>query len=183
MATINDELYERFRSNLEAVSGRCIRTSKSELAATLTGLFKEAGLPDVCVQKSPILEETGVASALKDAGIEVYTDHIRLHAETAKGGISENQYGIAELGTLVQVGDDVDGRITGTMSEDYFGIVKGSTILPEYDDMFDVLAEMKEMPPFVGFVTGPSRTADIECVATVGVHGPLRLTAIVVDDI
>lgn len=182
MAVITDALYERFKTNLEAVSGKCVRTSKADLAKTLADLFKEAGLPDVCIQKSPILEEADVAKTMEEAGITVYTDHIRLHAETAKGGISENQYGIADLGTLVQVGDDVDGRITGTMSEDYFGVVKGSTILAEYDDMFDVLAGLDEMPPFVGFVTGPSRTADIECVSTVGVHGPLRLTAIVVDD-
>ena len=68
------------------------------------------------------------------------------------------------------------------MCEYYSGIVKGCTIVPEYDDMFDVIAALPEMPNFVGFVTGPSRTADIECVSTVGVHGPLRLSAVVVDD-
>ena len=68
------------------------------------------------------------------------------------------------------------------MAERYFGVVKGSTIVPTYDDMFDLLSGLPQIPDFVGFISGPSRTADIECVSTVGVHGPLTLTAIVVDD-
>ena len=114
--------------------------------------------------------------------MQVYTDHIRLHAETAKGGVSEVQYGIADLGTLVQANTDVDRRFVATASEHYVGVVKGSTIKVDIDDMFDTLCELPELPNFVGFMTGPSRTADIECVTTVGVHGPLKLTAVVVDD-
>lgn len=164
------------------MNGSCVRTSKQELGKAVAGIFTEAGIPDTCLVETPLLSEGGVIEALKAAGIQVYTDHIRLHAETAKGGISQVHYGIADLGTLVQASTDVDPRIVATMSEYYIGIVKGSTIVPEYDDMFDVLCQLPEIPNFVGFVTGPSRTADIECVSTVGVHGPLRLTAIVVDD-
>ena len=182
MNTITDALYERFKTNLEAVNGTCVRTSAAELGATLTGLMKELDIPDACIAQTPLLEEAGVAKALEGAGIGVYTDHIRLHAETAKGGVTEAQFGIAELGTLVQARDCVDERIVSTMSESYFGVVPGSTIVEEYDQMFEMLGNLPEIPNFVGFVTGPSRTADIECVGTVGVHGPIRLTAVVVDD-
>ena len=171
MSKMPDELYESFKANLEKVDGKCFRASKDTLAETLTGLFKELDIKDTCIAETPLLKEAGVAEALKNAGIEVFTDHIRLHAETAKGGISENQYG-----------DEVDARLVGTMSESYFGVVKGSTIVPLYDDMFELLGNLPELPNFVGFITGPSRTADIECVGTVGVHGPIRLTAVVVDD-
>lgn len=68
------------------------------------------------------------------------------------------------------------------MSADYFGILKESTIVDDYDAMFDVICALPEMPNFVGFVTGPSRTADIECVSTVGVHGPLRLSIVIIQD-
>ena len=182
MNLFTDELYERFKKNLESVNGTCVRASKATLGKAIADVFTEAGIPDVCVAETPLLREAGVADALKDAGIQTYTDHIRLHAETVKGGVSENQYGIADLGTMVQGRDDIDERTVATMSEYYVGVVKGSTILAEYDDMFDVLAGLPQMPGFVGFITGPSRTADIECVSTVGVHGPIRLTAVVVDD-
>jgi len=182
MGMITDELYESFKTNLEAVGGSCVRTSEKELGAVIADLFKQIDIEDACVYESPMFKEAGVVQAMKDAGIETYTDHIRLHGETAKGGLSEAQYGIAELGTLVQAQNDVDGRLVAIMPEYYIGVVKGSTIVPEYDEMFDMLGALDEIPGFVGFITGPSRTADIECVSTIGVHGPLKLTAVVVDD-
>ena len=182
MTKISDELFDRFKTNLEKVDGTCVRASAGTLGETLARLVSDLGIKETCLAMTPLFEEAGVVPALEAAGITVYTDHIRLHAETAKGGISENQYGIAELGTMVQGHDVIDERIIATMSESYFGVVKGSTIVPEYDDMFELLGNLPELPGFVGFITGPSRTADIECVGTVGVHGPIRLTAIVVDD-
>lgn len=182
MCKITDELYECFRKNLEAVNGSCARTSKAGLGKAAADFFAEAGITDACLAETPLLRDAGVAEALKAAGITVYTDHIRLHQETVRGGVSENQYGIAELGTLVQAHDGVDERIIATASEFYIGIVKGSAIVETYDAMFDLLCGLPELPNFVGFMTGPSRTADIECVTTVGVHGPIRLAAIVVED-
>ncbi len=182
MNKITDELYERFKTNLEGVNGTCVRASKENLGKAVAGIFTEAGIPDTCIVETPLMKEAGVINALEEAGIKVYTDHIRLNAEKVKGGVSESQFGIANLGTMVQARDVIDERIVSTMSEYYIGIIKGSMIVPEYDDMFDIISEWPEMPNFVGFVTGPSRTADIECVSTVGVHGPLQLSIVVVDD-
>jgi L-lactate dehydrogenase complex protein LldG len=182
MSTITNELLERFKTNLESVNGTCVHTGKANLGKAVADIFLENGIPDTCIVETPILKEGGVIQALQDAGIKVYTDHIRLNAETVKGGVSECQYGIADLGTIVQARDVVDERILSTMSEYYIGVVKGSTIVAEYDDMFDILAGLPEMPNFVGYITGPSRTADIECVSTVGVHGPLKMSVVVVDD-
>ena len=171
MKSITDDLYESFKKNLESVNGNCMRTPKAELGKVITELFKEHNVDSVSLFESPMLKEAGVISSLQQNGITVHTDHIRLHAETDKGGLSEAQHGIAEL-----------GRIVATMSEYYIGVVKGSTIVPTYDDMFDILSGMKKIPNFVGFITGPSRTADIECVGTVGVHGPIEVSIVIVDD-
>jgi len=182
MSSISDELYERFKTNLEAVNGNCLRCSSADLGKTIADTFGAAGIPDACVFESPELKEAGVVDAMKAAGMTVYTDHLRLNAETAKGGVSLGQAGIAELGTMMQFDDAADGRIVSTMCEYYIGVIKGDTVVDSYDDMFDKLSEMDPFPNFVGFVTGPSRTADIECVGTVGVHGPIQITVIIVDD-
>lgn len=182
MNKMTDALYESFQKNLEAVNGTCVRTARSGIGGAIAKVFQEAGVKDACLPETPLFREAGVKEALEAAGIQVYTDHIRLHAETARGGVSEAQYGIAELGTLVQCRDSVDERIVATMSEIYVGVVPGSKIAETYDEMFDLLSGLNPIPNFVGFVTGPSRTADIECVSTVGVHGPIQLFAVVVDD-
>ncbi len=182
MGTFTDELYESFRSNLEAAGGSCVRTSKADLGKTIAGLFKDYGADTACLAESDLMKEAGLAKDMQEAGIETFTDHIRQHGETAIGGCSQAAFAIAELGTLVQADTDVKAREVAIMPDYYIGIVKGSTIIPTYDEMFFKLAEYDELPGFVGFITGPSRTADIECVATIGVHGPLKLTAVVVED-
>ena len=177
-----DALYERFKANLEAVNGECSLAAKADAGTVVADLFQAKGIKTACVAETDFLREIGIVPALREAGVEVFTDHIRLHAETAQGGISEAQYGVADLGSILQVGDEIDARIVATMSADYFGILKESTIVDDYDAMFDVICALPEMPNFVGFVTGPSRTADIECVSTVGVHGPLRLSIVIIQD-
>ena len=182
MGKIADDVYNLFESSLVAVGGGCVRTSKAELGKTIAGLFKEYGADSACLAESDLFKDAAVAAAMKDAGIETFTDHIRKHGETAIGGCSQAAFGIAELGTLVQADTDVRAREVAIMPDYYIGVVKGSTIKPTYDEMFMEMASWNEMPNFVGFITGPSRTADIECVATIGVHGPLKMTAVVVDD-
>ena len=177
-----DALYERFKANLEAVNGECSLAAKADAGKVVADLFQAKGIKTACVAETDFLREIGIVPALREAGVEVFTDHIRLHAETAQGGISEAQYGVADLGSILQVGDEIDARIVATMSADYFGILKESTIVDDYDAMFDVICALPEVPMFVGFVTGPSRAADIECVSTVGVHGPLRLSIVIIQD-
>lgn len=177
-----DVLYERFKKNLEAADGECSAASKADAAKVVAELFRDKGVKQTCVAESDFLRELGIVPALREAGIEVFTDHIHKNIETVQGGISEVQYGIADLGTVMQVGDEIDSRICATAASDYLAIVKESNLVDDYDAMFDLLCGLPELPNFVGFVTGPSRTADIECVTTVGVHGPLRLYAVVVQD-
>lgn len=110
------------------------------------------------------------------------TDHFRKNAPDDKGGVTEADYGIANLGSIVQMKDDIDCRIVETVSDVYVGIVKLSKIVDTFDDMIDIMAETKPFPKFAGIITGPSRTADIECVGTVGVHGPRQYSVIVVED-
>ncbi|MGO3017627.1 MAG: LutC/YkgG family protein [Anaerococcus sp.] len=183
MEVISEKLYDKFKNALEAVNGSCIKIQKSDLAQTIVQLYDGLNVKDTCLLETDLMKELKVADHLKEKGIEVFTDHIRLHAETAIGGISEVAHGIAELGSVTQESDDVDARIIATMPEYYIGVIKGSNIIDTYDQMFDYLSELDPIPNYVGMITGPSRTADIECVSTVGVHGPLKVTIIVLEDL
>ena len=165
------ELYETFQKGLTSVNGESYIAKKADVAATLTKIFQDKDTHEVALVETPLLKEIGAVDALKAAGIKVDTDHFRKNAPDDKGGVTEADYGIANLGSIVQMKDDIDCRI-----------VKLSKIVDTFDDMIDIMAETKPFPKFAGIITGPSRTADIECVGTVGVHGPRQYSVIVVED-
>ena len=77
-----------------------------------------------------------------------------------------------------------DVRLTGMISEVSVLMLRKSTIYPDLPSIAQLLRErMNEgTATYTTLVTGPSRTADIERVAAVGVHGPLELHIILLED-
>ena len=75
-----DVMYERFDKNLQAVNGNSWLAAVPEAADIIVNAFKERGIKDTCLCETPLLKEMGLKKALEDAGITVYTDHIRLQA-------------------------------------------------------------------------------------------------------
>jgi L-lactate dehydrogenase complex protein LldG len=55
-------------------------------------------------------------------------------------------------------------------------------VVAAYEDGWDRLREGGGMPRAINFITGPSRTGDIEQRIELGAHGPRRLHIILVDD-
>ncbi len=102
-------------------------------------------------------------------------------AAEAKVGISQMDWALANTGTLVQHADEVDKRLVSTLPPLHIALVSSAAILP------DLPALLSRVDPrnsaYLSFITGPSRTADIERVLTIGVHGPERLIIVVVDDL
>ncbi|MFR8761609.1 LUD domain-containing protein [uncultured Megasphaera sp.] len=177
-----DAVYEVFQKGLTNVNGECYLAKAAEVGATLAKIFQAKETTSVSVVESELFREVGVVKALQQAGITVHTDHFRKFSPDDKGGVTEADYGIANLGSIVQLKDDIDCRIVEIASDVYVGVIKLSRILDDFDAMIDVMAATKPFPRFAGVITGPSRTADIECVGTVGVHGPRQYSVIVVED-
>ncbi len=108
-------------------------------------------------------------------------DVTRELAAEAKVGISQMDWALANTGTLVQHADAVDNRLVSTLPSLHIALVSSAEIVP------DLPALLKRVDPrqtaYLSFITGPSRTADIERVLSIGVHGPERLIIVLVDDL
>jgi L-lactate dehydrogenase complex protein LldG len=91
--------------------------------------------------------------------------------------------GIAETGTLM-LPSAPDRPVTlNLLAETEIVVLKSSAIVGAYEDGWDRLrAEIGEMPRNVMFITGPSRSADIEQTLELGAHGPRRLHVVLVED-
>ncbi len=95
--------------------------------------------------------------------------------------------GVAETGTLVLPGGPQRPTTLNLLSESAIVVLRASRVVGAYEEAFDLVrAELVGadglLPRNVMFVTGPSRSADIELTLELGAHGPRRLHVVLIDD-
>ena len=94
--------------------------------------------------------------------------------------------GIAETGTLMLHSGPEGPSTLNFLPETHIVVLKASQVVGPYEDAWDRLRAVRGadgLPRTVNFITGPSRTADIEQTIQLGAHGPRRLHIVVVEDI
>jgi len=94
-------------------------------------------------------------------------------------GITGGQLGIAETGTLVLDSSVERNRLVSLVPPVHIAVLDASRIYPTLGDALSFLQSGNEVSPAITFITGPSRTADIELTLAIGVHGPQELYVII----
>ena len=98
-----------------------------------------------------------------------------------KLGITGAFCAIAENGTLMLLSGEHTHATTSLLPENHVAVVAASRIVRSMEDAWDLLRnERGALPRQVNFISGPSRTADIEMTLVLGAHGPFRTHVIVV---
>jgi L-lactate dehydrogenase complex protein LldG len=88
---------------------------------------------------------------------------------------------IAETATLMLLSGAATPATTSLLPETHIALLPPARIVATMEDAWGLLrAEGKPMPRAVNFVSGPSRTADIEQTVTLGAHGPYRVHIVMV---
>ena len=97
-------------------------------------------------------------------------------------GVVRAAKGIAQTGTCIVVTDDESVRLDTMLPEVSVILLNRADILPDLPSAAPFLrAEQTQgRASYVSFITGPSRTADIERVSAIGVHGPLELHIVLI---
>jgi len=121
-----------------------------------------------------------------------WTDQTLLSVEEGRAdgseqtGVSRAFAGVAETGTLVLLSGPGNPTTLSFLPPTHVVVVSASDIAGDYEQVWDRLrAETggeNPMPRTVNWITGPSRTADIEQTLLLGAHGPQRLHIVIVDD-
>ena len=97
-------------------------------------------------------------------------------------GITSVNLAVAETGSLVLFANPMQGRVVSLLPARFLAIVEPSQIVPDLFDVFRNLESQKhDLPSNIVFVTGPSKTGDIELKLTTGVHGPGDVHLLVVE--
>lgn len=88
---------------------------------------------------------------------------------------------IGETGTLLLLGAATTPKSTALLPETHICVVQKSHIVATMEDAFALMrTEIGEPPRATFFVSGPSRTADIEQTLVIGAHGPYRVHVILI---
>lgn len=93
--------------------------------------------------------------------------------------------GVAETGTLLLHSGGESPTTLNFLPDNHIVVLKAADIVGAYEEAWDKLRVRigsGTMPRTVNFITGPSRTADIEQKIELGAHGPRRLHILVVDN-
>ena len=117
-----------------------------------------------------------------EAAAEREVEAIRAEKGTDRVGVVRAAKGIAQTGTCIVVTDDESVRLDTMLPEVSVILLNRADILPDLPSAAPFLrAEQTQgRASYVSFITGPSRTADIERVSAIGVHGPLELHIVLI---
>ena len=171
---VGGDLAARFQVKSEAMSStvETVQTDAEVPAAVARYLASNGLAPQaVCWPQLAVLD--WAAAGLQVAG------------RAANGndpiGITGCFCAIAETGTLMLLSGPETSATTSLLPETHIAVVPASRIVPAMEEGFALLrTEHGALPRAVNFVSGPSRTGDIEQTIVLGAHGPYRVHLILV---
>ncbi len=172
------DLVARFRAEVERLKG-ALHTPASDQAAIDLVLELVGGDPAVIAwERLPL---PGLTDALAKRNVKVIIPRARgerrrdelMNAEPIRVGITGADAAFATTGTLALVTDEAQGRITSLVPPVHIALLRRERLFPRLEDWITVEGRAAvARSSSVAFVTGPSRTGDIEMQTILGVHGP-----------
>jgi len=165
-------LLDSFAARLRAVDGEVevvpgVAAARDHIAA-------------LCAQAGGEVVATAEGFELAPAGAVGDADPPRI--ARAGSGVSVAELGVAETGSVLLAPASRRDRLVAVLPSLHVVVLHAAALCASLDD---AAARMRVLlaggRPYLTMVTGPSRTADIERVLTVGAHGPRRLRVVVVD--
>ena len=181
------ELVDRFVGTAYLRSWRLFRAANPEDAiGYIVQLAQRQGVTQVVRSDQPVFTDLPLDSALNAAGVESVTvaqneanSRAELRARIIESGIGVTgaDYAVAETGSVVVLPRRGLSRLVSLVPPVHVAVVRPEDLVSGLDDVFlfqrlEYHRNGGDMGSYLNFITGPSRTADIEMKLVVGVHGP-----------
>lgn len=170
---LEDDLVARFRARAEALLCTCDEVAVAgDVPAAVARYLRAANLPlSGCVwPKLASLDWTSAGLSLE----------ARSALDSDAVGVTGALAAIAETGTLMLASGRDSPATVSLLPETHVAIVPAARVVPHMEDAWDLArAELGELPRAVNFVSGPSRTADIDQRIVLGAHGPYRVHIVI----
>ena len=178
MASSSADLVENFRESLSAVGGNVITVKDLNSAAfEIDKVIKALNAKKIALSDSELVGQT--KKILKADG-EFLEKASAAELFECDLGITSAQFGIAETGTLVLESEKEFNRLTSLVPTIHVCLLEAKSIR---QTLGEVLATLENnLSRTITFITGPSRTSDIELTLAIGVHGPAQLFVFIIEN-
>lgn len=181
-----EERCERFRQELTLVGGEVVlarsrQEARAALAAELAGAARIVSWGRRQLAERSGLELAELWRELGDRAREPGAGNFREALLAADVGVTGVDFAIAETGTLVLSASPERPRGVSLTPRVHVALIRERQVLGWRRDVWRHF--QPKMPSALFFITGPSRTSDIENDLSIGVHGPARVLAIVVPEV
>lgn len=189
-AAVNTDLQQRFIQYATAIFAKVQVVANEEAAAAALALIRQGELKCTAAIRDQYPDL--YAALAQDGTIPTVAED--LEAQTASRsalgaaldggtGLALARAGVAETGSLLLAEDGLAPRLVSMLTDICVVLLPVSAIVPGLDEAGALLTQLEsEGHRYMSFVTGPSRTGDIEMVLTIGVHGPKELHILILED-
>lgn len=171
-------LAESFRENLAAVGGSCgIVRSENEAIDEINKIIASRHPKKIAVSDHKFI---ACNKHLFETDAQILENASARELFDCDLGITGAQFGIAETGTLVLESEREFNRLTSLVPPVHICLLGAANIRRTLGETLGIL--QKDLSRAVTFITGPSRTSDIELTLAIGVHGPAELYVILIGE-
>ncbi len=170
---------QHFTAQLSAVGAQwTLVRSETEAGAALARILREAGARRVVGSDAPVVQRI-----LQAVGNGIAINRLdglsRDDLFACDAGVTTAQWGIAETGTLVLESARERSRLLSLVPPIHVALLSTRCIC---ESLGDALARVSVASHAITFITGPSRTSDIELTLVVGVHGPQTVHVLLMEE-
>jgi L-lactate dehydrogenase complex protein LldG len=176
-----DAQLKQFAANAADLKAEFIAVKDTaELNTRLAALSAELGWKKIAAHQGELVAPAAAALGLP----AVYSDreHTVDELESCDAGLTECEALIAQTGSVLVTSRNSGGRALTVLPPHHVVIARREQLIPSLPDAFALLKQRYQdnYPSMISFITGPSRTGDIERILVLGAHGPKKLTIIMV---
>ena len=152
-------------------------------AKHVANLAKENGWKTIATHSGELTDT--LAKQLSDtvALLNVNGGYDKSALEACNAGLTECECLIAQTGSICATTRSSGGRALSVLPPHHIVIARKAQLLTDLTAAYELLAQKyaaSGYPSYMGFITGPSRTGDIERILVLGAHGPKKLTVLLV---
>ncbi|ETI67054.1 LutC/YkgG family protein [Neobacillus vireti] len=192
-----DELLDVLKEQCKKIHTDLYAVDVKDLPSTLNEIVTDYGGGPVITWKDERFSQWGLDSLFNEEwpqkNMAVFAwdyqkgeENIAI-AETANVGITISEMTLAESGTVVLFSNENKGRTVSFLPATNIVLVPKSSLVPRITQaakkMREMYHETGHLASCIQLITGPSNSADIELNLVVGVHGPVKMSYIVLNDL